>query len=406
MDTTHNPDRYISNLRQILSQGQKRIGLLVGAGAPLSIRLDNHDNEDPTGRPLIPGVDELTALTLSGISDDSLRTAVNALNIELGSKNIETILSMTRLRSSALGSAQVHGLDGNGYKELGTVICARIAEIVNQPLPTFITPYSHIVSWIRGTNRLFPVEIFTTNYDLLFESAFERVRAPYFDGFTGGATPFFDPTSVSSGDLPSRWTRLWKLHGSLGWTLHDNSIVRGANKGEAQLIYPDHLKYDLTQKQPYTALFDRLKDFLRTPDTLLMAIGFSFRDAHVSSVIEDALAENKNASIFAFQFNTLDQERPVCDLAYALPNLSVYASDGAVINGVRGPWRPGELPKNWEAIRDTFWVPQTSGGKPAFSLGDFVAFARFCAFAQATDFETQPKLESTSNGPDNATVPA
>jgi hypothetical protein len=30
----HNPDQYMANLRQIIAQGRKRVGLLVGAGAP------------------------------------------------------------------------------------------------------------------------------------------------------------------------------------------------------------------------------------------------------------------------------------------------------------------------------------------------------------------------------------
>lgn len=62
MNTFHNPDRFMSDLRQILSQGRKRIGLLVGAGAPMSLRV----NEIGTlvsegGRSLMPGVEELAA---------------------------------------------------------------------------------------------------------------------------------------------------------------------------------------------------------------------------------------------------------------------------------------------------------------------------------------------------------
>jgi len=33
----HNPDQYMASLRQIIAQGRKRIGLLVGAGAPAGI---------------------------------------------------------------------------------------------------------------------------------------------------------------------------------------------------------------------------------------------------------------------------------------------------------------------------------------------------------------------------------
>jgi hypothetical protein len=40
LDTVHNPDRFMADLRQILSQGRKRIGILIGAGGPLSVRVD------------------------------------------------------------------------------------------------------------------------------------------------------------------------------------------------------------------------------------------------------------------------------------------------------------------------------------------------------------------------------
>jgi hypothetical protein len=36
-ETVHNPDRYIGDLRQILAQGRKRIGILIGAGGPASV---------------------------------------------------------------------------------------------------------------------------------------------------------------------------------------------------------------------------------------------------------------------------------------------------------------------------------------------------------------------------------
>jgi hypothetical protein len=82
------------------------------------------------------------------------------------------------------------------------------------------------------------------------------------------------------------------------------------------------LKYDLTQKQPYTALFERLREFLLTQDTLLLVIGFSFRDAHISAVLDESLAMNPNASAFAFQYGSLHDEAAVSGLALDRPNLS------------------------------------------------------------------------------------
>ncbi len=341
------------------------------------------------GSSLMPGVDALTNQAIDALQGQQ-RVAAEEIRRELGSNsNIETILTRVRLLQQAIGPAKVNGLDSEGYKALGSEICKKIGEVVGASLPRERNPYTELVSWVSGTLRSHAVEIFTTNYDLLFEEAFERSRASYFDGFTGGHLPFFDPVSVASDDLPPRWSRLWKLHGSLGWALENNSVVRGRGRDAAQLVYPDHLKYELTQKQPYSALFERLKQFLLTPDSILLTSGFSFRDAHICAVLDEALAMNANAAVLAFQYMPLASEEPACKLAYERPNLSVYAADGAVIGGVKGKWRLGDPPKNWEDVRATFWGQRRQGEDDAFLLGDFSLFTRFCALAQATDMSAQ-----------------
>ena len=383
MDTVHNPDRFMADLRQILSQGRKRIGVLIGAGAPLSVRVDTSGKLDPNGQALIPGVEALTNKVVAKLTGKQA-TAAAAIRATLpDGGNIETILSKVRLLQTALGDTEMHGLDSAGYSALGRAICEAIGEIVSASLPEGRTPYHELVSWVSGTQRAHPIEIFTTNYDLLIETAFEQAKSPYFDGFTGGHIPFFDPVTVAGNDLPARWSRVWKLHGSLGWKSDNGVVVRCGGKDSTELVYPDHLKYDLTQKQPYAALFERLKRFLLTPDTVLLTIGFSFRDAHICAVLGEALAMNANAAVIAFQFQPLANEEPARKLAFEHPNLSVYASDAAVIGGVSGPWRPGDLPKNWSEIRTSFWAPR--GGGQALLLGDFASFCRFCALSYSSD---------------------
>lgn len=392
METLHNPDRFMSDLRQILSQGRKRIGLLVGAGAPLAVKTD-------PGKPLIPGVDELTKIVLDDLVGQQ-GIAAKAIHDGLGKQaNIESILSRIRLLKEALGPIPVNGLDSSGYAELGETICSKIGKLVGVSLPSQRNAYNELISWISSTVRSHAVEVFTTNYDLLFEEAFESAKAPYFDGFTGGSAPFFDPVTVAGDDLPARWSRLWKLHGSIGWALQNGTVVRGRGRSATQLVYPDHLKYDLTQKQPYSALFERLKRFLLTPDSLILAIGFSFRDAHVCAVLDEALAMNANTAVFAFQYRTLSDEGAVCKLALERPNLSVYSADGAVISGVTGRWHPGEMPKNWEDIRPTFWGHRNGGGEAGFLLGDFRQFSRFCALAQATTISRTTEIFDTGEKP-------
>lgn len=399
METFHNPDRFMSDLRQILSQGRKRIGLLVGAGAPLAIRIDDQGKLSSDGRPLIPGVEQLTEFATADLTgSDAL--AIQAIKQDIGvNGNIEAILSRVRLLEQALGTTPVNGLNGDGFAALGKAICRKIGEQVGVDLPKGRNAYSELVAWISGTMRAHSVEVFTTNYDLLFEEAFEEAKAPYFDGFSGGSSPFFDPVTVASDDLPARWSRLWKLHGSIGWALENGAVVRGRGKSATELVYPDHLKYDLTQKQPYAALFERLKRFLMTPDTLLLTTGFSFRDAHICAVLEESLAMNKNSAVLAFQFQALANEKAACEVAFKRPNLTVYASDGAVIGGIEGAWRPGELPKNWENIRRSFWGPRKGIDSSVFLLGDFIEFARFCALAQATDLVQPPQQADASPEP-------
>ena len=387
--TIHNPDRYMVDLRQILSQGKKRIGLLIGAGAPTAIKVDAAGHVAENGSALIPDVARLTDLVVKALSeaDQNLLTKLTAkLKAETKVEpNIEAILTRVRRLAEAIGSEKVHGLDGPEYVSLGERICEQIGLKVSPVLPAQPNPYTELISWIGGTHREHPVEIFTPNYDLLFEEAFERARLPYFDGFTGAHQPFFDPASISNDKLPARWSRIWKLHGSLGWDVKDDSVIRTGNRQATKLIFPDHLKYDEITRQPYSALFERLREFLTTPDSLLICSGFSFFDAHICAVLDESLSANTHTAIFAFQYRNLADEGLATKLAMNRPNLSVYARDGAVIFGVQGNWQPGQPPtEDWTSIRRTFWK-NSSGEEPAqFLLGDFAKLAHFFALAQAS----------------------
>jgi hypothetical protein len=291
-----------------------------------------------------------------------------------------------RSLAKVIGKSKVHDLDGEGFEKLGERICTEIGKVVDARLPNG-SAYADLVSWITGTSRDHPIEIFTTNYDLLLEEAFEAVRAPYFDGFVGGREPFFDPVSIANNDLPARWTRIWKLHGSLGWCKGEREeVIRSGKSSATHLVFPEHLKYDQTQKAPYAALLDRLKTFLGSHDTLLISIGFSFADAHVAARIDEGLASNPSASLFAFQFKPLAEETAARDLASRLPNFSVYARDRAVMNGIAGPWvLPPDLPsKDWGPIRASYWGQPNPTEPEQFLLGAVEPFCRFFASSRST----------------------
>jgi len=384
--TIHNPDRYMGDLRQILAQGRKRIGVLLGAGGPASILVDETSGKlSKIGKPLIPTIAGLTQTVIKGLDGtDSAVVSKVCKDLE-PSPNIEMILSRVRSLAALIGCNSMYGCNGSAFTQLSQRICESIGKFVGACLPEENNPYTELAGWIGGADRSHPIEVFTPNFDLLMEEALERLEIPYFDGFSGGFEPFFDPASISNDNLPSRWVRLWKLHGSLGWA--DNTrggIIRGKGRSATLLIFPDHLKYDKIQKLPFIALFDRLRKFLTTPDTLLLTCGFSFADKHIVAVIDEALAANPAGSVFAFQYQSLEHEQPACALASKRPNMSVYAKDGAIVNCIAAPWAPRELPSpNWDVIRASFWEDRKTDSGGTFLLGDFASFARFVSLTHA-----------------------
>ena len=185
-------------------------------------------------------------------------------------------------------------------------VCEQIRKIVSKPLPTSDTAYHTLASWIQAIPRERAVEIFTSNYDLSLEQALEEQLVPYFDGFVGSDSAFLDLDSMMEDDLPARWTRLWKIHGSINWWMTSKQNIRRSRdqvEGEQLLIYPSHLKYDQSRQMPYYAMLDRLRVFLRTEQCVLVTCGYSFADEHINAIISQGLSGNSNAACLGMIFN-------------------------------------------------------------------------------------------------------
>jgi hypothetical protein len=373
----HSPDQYMVELRQILAQGRKRLGFLLGAGCPASIPA-------PTGAgPLVPTIAGLTTKVIADVRA-SHSTQVEGVLEDLGrASNVEQVLSRVRALADVLRMSKVHGGDAKTYAALGEAICSSIGKIVDVELPVGPNSYAELAGWIGGVSRVHAVEIFTPNYDLLMEYAFERARIPYFDGFSGAVEPFFDASTIAAGDLPPRWARIWKVHGSLGWgATASGDVVRNKGRYATALIYPAHQKYNQTQKLPYSALLERLRQFLLTPDVLLITSGFSFSDAHLTAIIDEALSANPAAAVAAFQYGNLADSPVAVSMSQRRANMSVYAFDAGVINGISADWRLSSTPHpSWEALRPMYWGKR--GSSEGVTVGDFGMLVRFVAQTRA-----------------------
>ncbi len=346
-DEFHDPLLFLAQLRQTLSADKLSLGFLIGAGCPCAVRV----KDDATGgdRPIIPDIRGLTedvraklaASATSGQAQEKL-AKVFADDGE-ADPTIEAMLNRIRALRDVAGKVSVRDLSFDELNELDREICQSIREIATCDLPPKSTPYHALARFIRDHRYPF-LEIFTTNYDVLMEQALEACRVPYFDGFVGSYRPFFDQRAIEDDTMPARWSRLWKLHGSINWRLNKRtkSVLRTSNSGEGDelLIHPSHLKYDDSRRMPYFVMIDRLRRFLRNDErpVALIALGYSFGDEHINEAIIESLRANASSACFALQFDTLSAYADARALGMDNANLSVLAPDKAIIRRRELPW--------------------------------------------------------------------
>jgi hypothetical protein len=168
------------------------------------------------------------------------------------------------------------------------------------------------------------VKIFTTNYDTFWEQAASGDRFTIIDGFTYSYPRvfngrFFDydvvvreRTRIKDEDsFISKLFHLYKVHGSISWCMNDNEIIQqaidlGDNMKDIDkqdiagklLIYPTNNKYESSYEPPYFEMMSRFQQTLRKDNTLLITIGFSYLDKHISNVIDETLKQNPSLNLF------------------------------------------------------------------------------------------------------------
>jgi len=352
-------------LQLCLTADKRPFGFFLGAGCPLAIQVGAAGSTQP----LIPDIMGLTALVCQKLSAKAehkpVITALDVLCAEdsIAKPTVEDYLNRLRNIRAIGGKEAVRGITPDAAALTDKDICKIIADEVGKALPDQSSPYHALARWIRGSPRVAPVEIFTPNYDLLFEQSLEECGVPYFDGFTGARHAFLDIEAMDKyppadkNSLPARWTRLWKLHGSINWHRSpniDGDVWRGEVGGDGELlIYPSHHKYTQSRQMPFVAMLDRLKAFLARPEAVLVICGYSFADKHFNALLREGLRGNPLAVIFGLAYEGLDANHPAIQMRLTEDtNFLLLARDAAVIGGNRGPWA-------------------TSATANTFDLGDF-----------------------------------
>lgn len=161
------------------------------------------------------------------------------------------------------------------------------------------------------------VQLFTTNYDTLFEQAAQRGGYVVIDGFSFSfprtfSGRYFDYDIVQreqtrikgEESFVSKVFHLYKMHGSLTWEQTEQGMIQQVNTTETPLIvYPASDKYESSYEQPYFEMMSRFQQALRRENTLLIVLGFGFRDKHIQNVILEAVNQNPSFQLVIINYS-------------------------------------------------------------------------------------------------------
>lgn len=284
---------------------ERNLSFLFGAGISISY---------------VPAIDKITAnienlIITSG--DTKKNYAWECLKSEAKSTskrfNIEYVFSAISNKLIAIGNETLLNMSAKELEEFKNYLIAIFNEEITKNIKPHAgglydkiienSPHLKFAEWLAQRNTLKGVDVFTPNYDCLLELAFESLKIKYFDGFSGGFIPYFDSTAIENCNYRESDTKLWKIHGSLGWSERKGNIVKLSTDKNKIMILPSSLKYDETKKLPYAVLLDRLASSLKTNESTMIICGYSFNDNHINEIIINSLKNNRSAQVFAFVYD-------------------------------------------------------------------------------------------------------
>lgn len=234
-------------------------------------------------------------------------------------ENVEKLLTQCKLFIALFGSEDTNGKLVKDFIEDAEKAILSCVDFVSGE--TELDAHETLLRKVaRRSIRKPRTHIYTTNYDLCFETAAQRQRFTILDGFSYTLPQVYDRSyfsldivrrdgSVEGPDYVENVFHLYKLHGSLDWRRIDGEVVRDrGEEGEPVLIYPRDSKYQEAFEPPYLDMMGSFQARLREPDTTLIVSGFGFNDAHISQPIISALESNMSFRLVVCAPSFLDEK--------------------------------------------------------------------------------------------------
>ena len=181
------------------------------------------------------------------------------------------------------------------------------------------------------------INIFTTNFDVFLESACEKLKIPYNDGFSGQIERVFSVSNFNkiqkykslqfdnTSDVPL--FNLIKLHGSLSWKFSKEKIVYSDGSHisdnlvsltgrpfveeyeKIAVINPQAKKHlETVLDVNYASMLRKFALELEKENTVLCIFGFSLKDKHIKDLLYGAMKSNPTLVVIYFSFSKYDEK--------------------------------------------------------------------------------------------------
>ncbi|ESW82162.1 hypothetical protein X773_13095 [Mesorhizobium sp. LSJC285A00] len=285
--------------------------ILTGAGSSFAARNKGQDaKQAPSMKALWDAV--MSAAKQAAI--DAIAQKIPSAAQVVKDKNIEKFLTHCKMYVELFGKEQAK--DVAAFIAIAEATISECVDFVGED--TNLDAHKSIIRKIARRGIRKPrTRLFTTNYDLAFESAAQALRFTIIDGFSHGMPQVYDRGNFAydivrrdgdhdGPDYIENVFHLHKLHGSIDWRRRGSELIRSRDKedGQAALIYPRDSKYQEAFDTPFLDMMAGLQNALRAPDTALIVSGFGFNDDHITKPIMAAVEANMTLRI------------AVCDIAY------------------------------------------------------------------------------------------
>lgn len=277
----------LDQLLPSLNQSINGIGFLFGAGASFQ-----------AGYPLMTTLTRKVVAGLNASETAAFAAVLKAAGLTYddvtAKPNIEEIADLTIAHSLNSGDPRYTNLE------------LRMRELTVQSLFSVTSPdFKHHLRFFQGLKRRTfglpsTVWIFTTNYDVLLETAAAMAGVRLENGFSGTTTSFLDigrfgqvhGSTDGQRFMPHAGlvVKLIKLHGSLSWYVDEGQVLEQhpaslAPMSTRTMVLPRRRKVMETLSPPYDQLFALASRTIGNECRYLISCGFSYGDEHINQNI-------------------------------------------------------------------------------------------------------------------------